>query len=138
MENSLPLEADPKHAEVARANIARAGLSSLVDARVGPTLQSLSQLRHEGVGAFDLIFIDADKQNNPAYLDWALCFSRVGTIIRGDKSFVKARSSIPTMPIRVFKAFAAFLKFLQRSHGSMRPLCKLLETRDTMDLLWLS
>jgi predicted O-methyltransferase YrrM len=80
----ITLEVDPKHAEVALANIRRAQLLSIVDLRVGPALQSLSQLHSEGVGPFDLIFIDADKPNNPAYLDWALRFSRPGTIVIGD------------------------------------------------------
>jgi predicted O-methyltransferase YrrM len=80
----ITLEVDPKHAEVALANISRAQLLSIVDLRVGPALQSLSQLHAEGVEPFDLIFIDADKPNNPVYLDWALRFSRPGTIVIGD------------------------------------------------------
>lgn len=77
----ITLEVDPKHAAVAAANIERAGLSSMVELIVGPALESLSQLQKEGAAAFDLIFIDADKPNNPAYLEWALRFSRAGTII---------------------------------------------------------
>jgi predicted O-methyltransferase YrrM len=80
----ITLEADPKHAEAASGNIARSGLGSLVDLRVGPALLSLSELHMEGAAAFDLIFIDADKQNNPTYLEWALRLSRPGTIIVGD------------------------------------------------------
>ncbi len=80
----VTLEADPKHAEVALGNITRSGLGSRVDLRVGPALLSLGELCAEGAAAFDLIFIDADKQNNPAYLDWALRLSRPGTIIIGD------------------------------------------------------
>src|SRR5262245_25314144 len=66
----ITLEADKKHAEVARANIARAGLAGVVDLRLGEALSTLPTLQSEG--PFDLIFIDADKENNPAYFDWAL------------------------------------------------------------------
>ena len=77
----VTLEADPKHAETARLNIARAGLSPLVDLRLGFALDTLPQLEREGVGPFDLIFIDADKSNNPAYLAWSLKLSRPGSLI---------------------------------------------------------
>ncbi len=80
----ITLEAVPKHAEVASANIARAGLSDRVEVRVGKALQTLPQLEAEGVSPFDLIFIDADKQNNPHYLAWALKFSRRGGLIITD------------------------------------------------------
>jgi predicted O-methyltransferase YrrM len=77
----VTLEVDPKHAEVASANIAHSELSSKVDLRLGPALESLAQLQAEGAAPFDLIFIDADKPNNPNYLQWALCLARVGTVI---------------------------------------------------------
>ena len=57
----ITLEAEPKHAEVARANIARAGLADVVELRLGPALETLPQLAADGRGPFDLIFIDADK-----------------------------------------------------------------------------
>jgi predicted O-methyltransferase YrrM len=77
----ITLEAAPKHAEVALANIARAGLSSVVELRLGPALDSLSQLHEEAASPFDLIFIDADKENIPNYLEWSLRLARPGTII---------------------------------------------------------
>jgi predicted O-methyltransferase YrrM len=77
----VTLEAMAKHAEVATANIERAGLSSLVEVRLGPALESLAQLQREGVAPFDFIFIDADKPNNPRYLEWALRFSHPGTVL---------------------------------------------------------
>ncbi|AXC10935.1 O-methyltransferase [Acidisarcina polymorpha] len=80
----ITLEADPKHAAVATANIERAGLSSIVDLRLGPALDSLAVLAREKQAPFDFIFLDADKPNNPNYLDWAVHFSRPGTIIVGD------------------------------------------------------
>jgi predicted O-methyltransferase YrrM len=80
----VTLERDPRYAEVARANIAGAGLAERVELRVGPALETLPELHAEGAGPFDLIFIDADKQNYPGYLEWALRLSRVGTVIVGD------------------------------------------------------
>jgi predicted O-methyltransferase YrrM len=80
----ITLELDPKHAEVAAANIQRAGFTSLVEQRVGPALESLARLYAEGPAPFDLIFLDADKPNNPVYLDWAIRLSRPGTVIIGD------------------------------------------------------
>ena len=77
----ITLEFSPKHAEVALANIARAGLSAKVELRVGPALDTLAKLHSENTPPFDFIFIDADKPNNPNYLDWAIRFSRPGTII---------------------------------------------------------
>eukprot|EP00913_Durusdinium_trenchii_P035244 g32974.t1 len=77
----VSLEFEPKHAEVARANIARAGLSDRVEVRVGPALETLPQLADEGAGPFDLFFIDADKQNNPRYFEWSLKLARRGSVI---------------------------------------------------------
>ncbi len=75
----ITLELDPRHARVARANIAAAGLSALVDIRLGPALDALPMLADDG--PFDLTFIDADKSNNAAYLKWALKLSRPGSAI---------------------------------------------------------
>src|ERR1700731_4063200 len=68
----ITLEADPKHAEVARANLTRAGLDNIVELRLGRALDTLPQLAAEGRGPFDLIFIDADKPGYPDYFTWAL------------------------------------------------------------------
>ncbi len=78
----ITLEADPRHAEVALANITRAGLGDAVDVRTGKALDTLPGLVAEA--PFDLIFIDADKPNNPEYLRWALKLSRRGTVIVAD------------------------------------------------------
>jgi len=80
----VTLEADPKHAQVARANIARAGLADVVELRLGWALDTLRQLADEGRGPFDLIFIDADKCNSPDYFTWALKLSRRGSLIIAD------------------------------------------------------
>ena len=80
----VSLEYEPKHAAVAQANIARAGLAGLVEIRVGAAAVSLARLADEGPEPFDLIFIDADKPNNPVYLHWALKLAREGTVIIAD------------------------------------------------------
>jgi predicted O-methyltransferase YrrM len=77
----ISLEIDPKHAAVARVNIARAGLAGVVEVRVAPALESLSQLAAAGRGPFDLTFIDADKPSNPDYFRRALELSRRGSLI---------------------------------------------------------
>jgi predicted O-methyltransferase YrrM len=77
----ITLEFDPKHAEVARANIARAGLAAIVDVRLGRALDTLPLLAREGAGPFDLIFIDADKASIPDYFTWSLKLSRRGSLI---------------------------------------------------------
>ena len=77
----ITLEYEPRHAQVAQENIARAGLADRVEIRVGRALDSLAQLAAEGLDSFDLIFIDADKPNNPDYFRWALSLSRPGTAI---------------------------------------------------------
>ena len=77
----LSLELNPKNAEIARKNISRAGLDDVVEVRLGNAVDSLQQLADEGHDPFDFIFIDADIPDNPIYLDWALKFSRPGSII---------------------------------------------------------
>jgi predicted O-methyltransferase YrrM len=96
----VTLEADPRHAEVARSNIERAGLSSRVDLRVGAALDTLPLLEAEGAGPFDLVFIDADKPSNPDYLAWALKLARPGAVVVGDNvvregAVLDARSDDP-------------------------------------------
>ncbi len=77
----ITLENDPRHADVARANLGNAGLGRIVQVRVGAALDTLPQLVAEGRGPFDLIFIDADKVNTPSYFTWALTLSRPGSLI---------------------------------------------------------
>jgi predicted O-methyltransferase YrrM len=77
----MTLEIDPKHAEVARANISREGVADKVEIVVGPALESLERLEAEGFGPTDLVFIDADKENNANYFAFALRFARPGSLI---------------------------------------------------------
>ena len=75
----VTLEFEPRHAEVAQANLTAAGVAGRVRVVVGPALQTLPALA--GGEPFDLVFIDADKENNPAYFDWAVRLSRPGSLI---------------------------------------------------------
>ncbi|MET0397531.1 MAG: O-methyltransferase [Longimicrobiaceae bacterium] len=77
----VTLEASPEYAEVARGNLARAGLAGVVEVRVGPALETLPRLAEEGLAPFDVVFIDADKPSTPEYFQWALRLARRGTLI---------------------------------------------------------
>jgi len=77
----VTLEVNPAHAEVARANFARAGVGGKVELRLGAALETLPKLRSEALGPFDFSFIDADKPNTRSYFDWALALSRPGSLI---------------------------------------------------------
>jgi predicted O-methyltransferase YrrM len=96
----ISLELEPRHAEVARANIEHAHLSDRVEVRVGRATESLARLHAEGAGPFDLVFIDADKESYPEYLTWALRLSRPGTLLIADNvirngTIVEARHPDP-------------------------------------------
>ena len=96
---AITLEAEPRHVEVARANLARAGLSEIVELRLGRALETLPPLAD---GApFDFVFIDADKTAYPEYFDWALRLTRPGSLIVADNVVrdgkVAARSDDPNV-----------------------------------------
>lgn len=77
----VTLEAEPRHAAVAQATFARAGLAGTITLRLGPALETLPQLVAERAGPFDLVFIDADKPNLPEYFQWSLKLARAGSVI---------------------------------------------------------
>jgi predicted O-methyltransferase YrrM len=77
----VTLELEQHHADVAKINFKMAGLSEQIELRVGPALKSLEDIGKEKAEPFDLVFIDADKPNNPNYLRWAMRLSRPGTVI---------------------------------------------------------
>ncbi|MFF4363751.1 O-methyltransferase [Streptomyces sp. NPDC001604] len=77
----ITLEYEPKHAEIAKESIARAGLADIVDVRIGAALESLPKIKEEGLAPFDLVFIDADKENNVEYISWAVELSRPGAVV---------------------------------------------------------
>jgi predicted O-methyltransferase YrrM len=98
----MTLEYDPKHAEVARANIANAGLGDKVEVRVGKAIESLPGIGAEGHPPFDLVFIDADKVSTPAYLEWAVRLTRPGSLIIVDNvvrhgAVIEAESNDPNV-----------------------------------------
>ncbi len=109
----ITLEWNARHAEVARRNVARAGLGGKVEVRTGAALKTLPKIEAEGLGPFDFVFIDADKVNNAAYLEWALKLSRPGTAIVVDNvvregEVVDAQSADPDVVgvRRMFEAMA--------------------------------
>jgi len=87
----VTLERDPRHAEIARANFAAAGLADMIDLRVGPALDSLGELAKEKAGPFDLVFVDADKSASPDYLAWALKLTRTGSVLVFDNVIREGR-----------------------------------------------
>jgi predicted O-methyltransferase YrrM len=98
----ITLEASSKHAEVARGNIARAGFAEMVEVRLGDARAGIQQLAVEGRGNFDLIFIDADKQSIPHYLEWSLKLSHRGSLIIVDNvirdgALIDAKSDDPNV-----------------------------------------
>ncbi|NYT57547.1 O-methyltransferase [Alcaligenaceae bacterium] len=80
----VTLELEPAHAKVAQANIERAGFGDTVTIMVGSAVDTLKSLVANQTQPFDFVFIDADKQNNPHYLEWSLKLSRPGTVIITD------------------------------------------------------
>lgn len=99
----ITLEANPDYADVARENVARAGLAEVVDLRVGPALDALPALEAEGAGPFDFVFIDADKVHTPDYFAWSLDHTRPGGLIVADNvvrdgALADPESEEPTIP----------------------------------------
>jgi caffeoyl-CoA O-methyltransferase len=82
----ISLEIDERHAEVARKNVERAGLSSKVEIRVGDARELLARITENAEGPFDVVFIDADKEGYPEYLEWTLKLTRHGSLILGDNT----------------------------------------------------
>ncbi|MBC8160081.1 MAG: O-methyltransferase [Roseiflexaceae bacterium] len=110
----ITLEANPTHAAVARANLARAGLADVVEVRVGAALATLPQLADEQLEPFDLVFIDADKQNTAAYFALALRLTRRGgliitdNVVRGGEVIDAASEDVSVQGVRRFnQALAA-------------------------------
>lgn len=91
----VTLEAEPKHADVARSNLAAAGVGDRVDVRVGPALETLPLLEQEGAEPFDFVFIDADKPAIPDYFAWALKLTRPGSLIVVDNVVRRGKLADP-------------------------------------------
>ena len=119
----ITLEAAPLHARVARENITLAGLDKVVTLREGPALDSLATL--EDAAPFDVIFIDADKPNNPYYLQWALKYSRPGTLIIGDNV---VRDGEVTNPNSTDARVQGVRRFIEMMHNDPRLTVTALQT----------
>lgn len=96
----VTLELEPEYAAVARSNVDHAGVGHRVDIRIGPACDTLADMCSEGEAAFDFVFIDADKDNYAAYLDYAIRLSRPGTMLVFDNvvregEVINPRSSDP-------------------------------------------
>ena len=101
----VTIEMDPAHANVAQRSFDRAGVAALVEIRLGAALQVLPQLEREGAEPFDMVFIDADKGNYAAYLDWAIRLARPGALIVADNvvrdgEVIDEGSTDPSVPGR--------------------------------------
>jgi predicted O-methyltransferase YrrM len=104
----VTLEYEPKHAEVARANIDRAGVGDRVEVLVGAALETLPTVTG---GPFDLVFIDADKKNNAGYLDWAVRLSRPGSVIVVD-NVIREGAILSPDPDEVVRSTRAALEIM--------------------------
>jgi predicted O-methyltransferase YrrM len=92
----VSLEFEPRHAQVARSSIDAAGLSGVVEVRVGRALDLLPGVSSDGMGPFDLVFVDADKQSNADYVDWAIRLAHPGTVIIVDNVVRDGRVTDPS------------------------------------------
>jgi predicted O-methyltransferase YrrM len=108
----VTLEANPTHADVARCNLARAGLEKVVDLRVGPAADTLPQLIAEAGTPYDLVFIDADKPSYPDYLAWSLQLTRVGGLIIGDNVVRDGKVADASSPDENAQGARKFLELL--------------------------
>jgi len=113
----ITLEADPKCAQIARANIARAGLADAVEVRLGRALETLPRLATEKRGPFDLIFIDADKPATADYFTWALKLSRPGSLIIVDNVVRKGPWLMRPAPTRTCRVSAGSTRSWPRKNA---------------------
>jgi len=104
----ITLEYEPRHAEVAQANLIRGGVAEQVEIRVGRAGDTLPKLLEEGKGPFDLIFIDADKQGYTEYLKWSLKLARKGTVIIADNVVRKGAVTDPASKDEMVRGIQQF------------------------------
>jgi predicted O-methyltransferase YrrM len=132
----ITLEVNAKHAEAAAANIARAGFSSVVEVRVGPGLDSLAKLVDEAAAPFDFIFIDADKPNNPGYLEGALRLSRSGTVIVVDNVVRDGAVVDPASRDASVQGVRALFAMLAEDSRLEATACRRWGVRGMTDFVW--
>jgi len=113
----ISLEFDPLHARVAKVNIEKAGLSAVVDIRIGKALDLLPQLAANHEGPFDMIFIDADKPPYTEYFQWSLKLSRPGTLIVADNVIREAKVLDPNTTDEMVTGVQRFNTFLASSQA---------------------
>jgi predicted O-methyltransferase YrrM len=112
----VTIEAKPAHAEVARENIARAGLADVVDVRLGNARQVMEKLVRDGEAPFDLVFLDADKASLPAYLELSLKLSRPGTVIVADNVVRGGHVIDPESPNADVQGVRRYLELVSADH----------------------
>ena len=113
----VTLEADPRHAAIARANFERAKVSAKIDVRVGPALRTLPELAREGGKPFDLVFIDADKPNTAAYFDWAMRLARPSAVVVVDNVVRQGTVSDPSSTDPNVQGMRRFLERIAAEPG---------------------
>jgi predicted O-methyltransferase YrrM len=129
----VTLEVDPAHAAVARENLERAGLSAVVELRLGPAAETLPRLQAEGYGPFDLIFIDADKPSNAEYVQRALELSRPARSSSWTTWCAAVPQPMPRAPTRESSAHAAWWSFWPPSRACSPRRSRRSAARATMD-----
>lgn len=126
----ITLEFDLKHADVAQKNITRAGLDSIVDIRVGKALDTLPQIEKEGIGPFDMIFIDADKPPYTEYFQWALKLSRPGTLIIADNVIREGKVLDPNSTDEMVKGVQRFNNVLAKNKDVTATIIQTVGTKE--------
>jgi len=119
----VTLELDPDRARIARENIDRAGCGGAVEIMVGPAMRSLESMRAAGAPPFDLVFIDADKENCPGYLEHALALSRPGTLIVVDNAIRRGQLIDPGTGDPSVDGVRVMMDAIQR-HPRLRAVCR--------------
>ena len=133
----ITLEVSARHADVARRNVARAGLERKVEIRTGAALETLPRIEAEGLGPFDFVFIDADKTNNAAYLEWALRLSQAGNRDHGRQCGAGGRGDRRGEPQPGRRRRAPHVRPDRRaSPGSAQPRSRPSARRVGTDLRW--
>ena len=119
----VSLELKQEYADVARTHLTWAGFGEQVEYRVGPALDSLEQLQEEGQ-TFDFFFIDADKENYPHYLEYAIAMANPGAIIAGDNAFLRGRTLNPEKngpSVQAIRRFNELMARDERLIGTLLP-----------------
>ena len=126
----ITLEIEPKHAELAKQNFATAGLSSLIDVRLGKAIDILPQLLKENAGPFDMIFIDADKEPYTEYFEWALKLSRKGTLIVADNVIREGKVIDSSNSDEMVKGVQRFNKALSKNKSVTATIIQTIGAKD--------